>query len=84
VTSSATSTIDGLTAPGRSCGRWGVLQRRAVGFLAWGFEDKQLAGLEAADAVLVARVFKILPEPEQARLFVARPTIDLDPTDVEV
>jgi len=52
--------------------------------LAWGFEDKQLAGLEAADAVLVARVFKILPEPEQARLFVARPTIDLDPTDVEV
>jgi len=33
---------------------------------------------------LVARVFEILPEPERARLRAARPTIDLDPTDVEV
>jgi len=55
-----------------------------VGFLARRFEDKQLAGLGAADAVFVARAFEILPETERARLRSVRPTIDLDPTDVEV
>jgi hypothetical protein len=55
-----------------------------VGFLARGFGHKQLAGLEAADAVLVARAFEILPEPERARLLAVRPTIDSEPTDVEV
>lgn len=47
------------------------------------FEDKQLAGLEAANAVFVARAFEVLPQVEQDRLRSVRPTIDLGPTDVE-
>lgn len=55
-----------------------------MGSLARRFGEEQLAGLEAADAVLVARAFEVLPEPERARLRSVRPSIDLDPTDVEV
>lgn len=55
-----------------------------VGFLARRFGDKQLVALEAANAVFVARAFDVVPPAVRARLVSARPTIDLDPTDVEV
>ena len=55
-----------------------------VGYLARRFEDKQLAALEASNAALVTRAFEILPGAERSRLVSLRPSIDLDPTDVEV
>ena len=55
-----------------------------VGYLARRFGDKQLAGLEAAVGILAREMIEILPEQARARLFAGRPTIDLDPTDVEV
>ena len=55
-----------------------------VGYLARRFGEKQLAGLEAAVGILVGRSLQILPEQARARLLGTRPTIDLDPTDVEV
>jgi hypothetical protein len=55
-----------------------------VGCLARRFGEKQVAGLEAAAGILARRMIEILPEQPRARLLAGRPTIDLDPTDVEV
>jgi hypothetical protein len=55
-----------------------------VGYLGQRFDEKRLAGLEAANAIIVRRMFDILPEKMRLRLLCTRPTIDLDPTDVEV
>ncbi|MDA8186201.1 MAG: transposase [Actinomycetota bacterium] len=55
-----------------------------VGYLARRFGDKQVAGLEAAVGILARRMIEILPDEARARLLAGRPTIDLDPTDVEV
>lgn len=55
-----------------------------VGHLARRFDTHKLAALEGANAKVVARAVKILPEAERARLASVRPTVDLDPTDVEV
>ena len=55
-----------------------------VGYLARRFGDKQLTGLETAVGTLAGRSLRILPEQARARLLGTRPTIDLDPTDVEV
>ncbi len=55
-----------------------------VGALGGRFSDKHLAGLESANATLIARALSILPPPERSRLTSTRPTVDLDPTDVEV
>ena len=48
------------------------------------FGDEALAGVEAAMGLLVRRWFAALPEVRREALAEARPTIDLDPTDVEV
>jgi hypothetical protein len=42
------------------------------------------SGIERANAALVRRWWDLLPEPRRAKLSSTRPTIDLDPTDVEV
>ena len=55
-----------------------------VAYLARRFGDKQLAGLENAVGILARRSFEILPENARSRLLACRPSIDLDPTDVEV
>jgi len=41
-------------------------------------------GVEQANAALVAKAFALLPKPRRDELSSRRPTIDLDPTDVEV
>ena len=48
------------------------------------FDDKVFTGVEKAVAELVRRWFALLPEERRAGLLAQRPTIDLDPTDVEV
>ncbi len=48
------------------------------------FDAKVFAGVEAAVAKLVRRWFAMLPAERRAKLVASRPTIDLDPTDVEV
>jgi hypothetical protein len=48
------------------------------------FDAKVFAGIEAGVAELVGRGFAMLPAQRRAKLVASRPTIDLDPTDVEV
>jgi len=48
------------------------------------FDGPVFAGIEAGITELVRRGFAALPEKRRARLVAMRPTIDLDPTDVEV
>lgn len=48
------------------------------------FSPEVLAGVEAGVGDLVGRWFDALDHDRRARLVAARPTIDLDPTDVEV
>lgn len=48
------------------------------------FDDKVRAQVERANAVLIKRVFALLPEKRRTQLASERPTIDLDPTDTEV
>lgn len=52
--------------------------------LARRFGDAQIAGIERAMAGLVARALRLLPAGQRRRLVGTRPTIDLDPTEVEV
>lgn len=47
------------------------------------FEEKVFSGIEEATGELVRRWFAQLPEKQQAGLVALRPSIDLDPTDVE-
>lgn len=55
-----------------------------VGFLGRRLSEKRLASLEDAIGLLARRSVEILPEAARVRLLASRPTIDLDPTDVEV
>ena len=48
------------------------------------FTADQIAGLETANATLVRRAWTALPAGRREALGRARPTLDLDPTDVEV
>lgn len=52
--------------------------------LAQRFDDVAIADLEAAVGELVGRGFALMPEPRREALVAVRPTIDLDPTDIEV
>jgi hypothetical protein len=52
--------------------------------LARRFGDQQVAGVEHAMADLVARATRLLPARQRRTLVGVRPTIDLDPTEVEV
>lgn len=52
--------------------------------LARRFGPEQTAGLRAAQAELVDRYVAALPPQRRRELLAVRPTIDLDPTDVEV
>lgn len=61
----------------------GLPARTALG-LAHRFDDGQIAGLRAAQGELVGRYFDALPRARRRVLTRARPTIDLDPTDVQV
>jgi len=47
------------------------------------FSEKVFAGIEAAMGELVGRAFAALPDERRAELVAVRPTVDLDPTDVE-
>ena len=79
-----TSTI---AAPMRPAARFALFRPPAsttVGYLARRFGDKQLAGLENAVGILARRSFEVLAEGARSRLLACRPSIDLDPTDVEV
>jgi len=48
------------------------------------FDDRVRRGVEQANAALVAKAFALLPEKRKEALAAQRPTIDLDPTTVEV
>jgi hypothetical protein len=52
--------------------------------LARRLDDDGVAGIEAAVATLVGRAWKLLPRRRRAELRAQAPTIDLDPTDIEV
>jgi len=52
--------------------------------LARRFGPAQLAGIEAGLAEVTARAVGLLGEPRRQGLCAVRPTVDLDPTDVEV
>lgn len=52
--------------------------------LARRFDDVAIGDLGGAMGLLVRRAFAALPEPRRAALVSQRPTIDLDPTDIEV
>lgn len=52
--------------------------------LAKGFNDVRLGDLESSFGALAKSAFAALPAARRAALMAARPTIDLDPTDVEV
>lgn len=52
--------------------------------LAKGFDARVFTGIEAANRELVARWFAALDAERRQALAGARPTLDLDPTDVEV
>ncbi|SRR6266508_5502113 len=52
--------------------------------LAWRFGRAQLAGTEAGLAEVTERAVGLLGEPRRQGLCAVRPTIDVDPTDVEV
>lgn len=47
------------------------------------FSDAVFSGIERANATAVGRWYSLLPEQRRAQLAARRPTIDLDPTDVE-
>jgi len=47
------------------------------------FEEKVFSGIEEATGELVGRWFALLPDVKRAELVSVRPSIDLDPTDVE-
>ena len=51
--------------------------------LAKRFDDVTIGDLGCAMGVLVRRAFAALPEPRRVALASLRPTIDLDPTDIE-
>lgn len=55
-----------------------------AGSLARRFGADRLAGVEAAWAGVTGRVVASLPERRRAELRATRPTVDLDPTEVEV
>ena len=48
------------------------------------FEEKVFFGIEEATGELCRRWFALLPDKRRATLCASRPSIDLDPTDVEV
>ena len=48
------------------------------------FDDKAVTAVETAIGVLVRRWFAALPAARRAQLGAARPSIDLDGTDIEV
>ena len=48
------------------------------------FDDEVRRGVEQANALLVAKAFALLPDKRKEALAARRPTIDLDPTTVEV
>lgn len=52
--------------------------------LARRFDEVAIGDLEAAVGVLVGRAFNLMAAPRRERLVALRPTIDLDPTDIEV
>lgn len=52
--------------------------------LAQRFDEARLGDLESAIGAMAAKWFAALPEPRQAELAATRPTVDLDPTDIEV
>jgi hypothetical protein len=52
--------------------------------LARRFGPTQLGGIETALAEVTARAVALLPTPRRRGLQAVRPTVDLDPTDVEV
>jgi len=52
--------------------------------LAKRFDDVAIGDLESALGLLVRRAFSKLPEERRVVLAAQRPTIDLDPTDIEV
>ena len=54
-----------------------------IAYLAQRFGGKGVVRLGRAAAELARRSFYILPEEEQARLASLRPTLDVDPTEVE-
>lgn len=51
--------------------------------LAQRFDDVALGDLGDGVGTLVAKAFAAYPEPRRAKLAAVRPTIDLDPTDIE-
>ena len=48
------------------------------------FNSKVIAGLESANKKLINSAFSLLEDSRKQALISKRPTIDLDPTDVEV
>lgn len=48
------------------------------------FSADQIAGIEKANAVLVGRAWASLPAKRRSAVTATRPTLDLDPTDIEV
>ena len=48
------------------------------------FSPEVRKGVEEANKALVSKAFQLLPEERRRQLMAQRPTIDLDPTDVEV
>ena len=48
------------------------------------FTATQIAGLEQANATLIARAWAALPAKRRTAVAETRPTLDIDPTDVEV
>lgn len=61
----------------------GLPARTALG-LAHRFDDGQVAGLRAAQGELARRYYAALPRYRRRELAASRPTVDIDPTDVEV
>jgi hypothetical protein len=61
----------------------GIAESTARG-LAARFDDGHLAGLRAAQGELTRAAVAVLPRARRRELLRARPTIDIDPTDVEV
>ena len=52
--------------------------------LAHRFGPQQLHGIQAGLAAVTARAVELLPAPRRQGLAAVRPTVDLDPTDVQV
>jgi hypothetical protein len=55
-------------------------------FIAWAkrFDHRVFTGIETANRRLIARWFTLIDDDRRQALISVRPTIDLDPTDVEV